>query len=173
MALTFHFKFSAPGTKTPAELESFLKIVENDAKRLGFNPTLVLNAPFDTDERRAFARRLTTGLRIENEKLKGVVLLREGQVFSHDPINGNCRLIPEHGVILTVTDEMKQEIVFGFFRYPKSLKDANGGQILDTNVGGVWHQADFLTSPDARYRSIVRQFADAGYLEEFHDEYDR
>lgn len=88
-----------------------MKIVEHEAKRLGFNPTLVLNAPFDTDERRKFARRLTTGQRIESERLKGVVLIKEGQVFSHDPVHGDCHLIPEQGVFLTVTDEHKAEIV--------------------------------------------------------------
>lgn len=126
MALSYYFTFNAPATKSAPELEKFLKIVEKEARCLGFNPTLVLNAPFDTDERRAFARRLTTGERIESEKLKGVVLVRKEQVFSHDPVHGDCRLIPVQGVILAVTDEMKQEIVFGFLRYPKTLKDANG-----------------------------------------------
>jgi hypothetical protein len=173
MALSFHFKFSAPATKSAGELESFLKIVEHEAKRLGFNPTLVLNAPFDTDERRKFARRLTTGQRIESEKLKGVVLIKEGQVFSHDPVHGDCRLIPEQGVFLTVTDEHKAEIVFGFLRFPKTLVDSNGKKIIDTHVGGDWRYQDFVDSPDPRYRAIVKMFAEAGYLKESVDEYVR
>ena len=144
MALSFHFKFTAPATKSAAELEKFLKLVEKEAIRLGFKPTLVLNAPFDTDERRNFARRLTTGQRIESEKLKGVSLVRKEQVFSHDPAQGDCRLIPEHGVALVVTDERKQEIVFGFLRYPKTLTDANGKKILDTGVGDDWRYQDFV-----------------------------
>jgi len=48
---------------------------------MGFRPTTVLEADFDTPERREFARRLTTGHRLESEKLKGVVVLREGQVL--------------------------------------------------------------------------------------------
>jgi hypothetical protein len=171
MALSFHFKFVAPAIIPAAQLETFLKVVEIEAKRLGFNPTLVLNAKFDTDDRRTFARRLTTGQRIESEKLKGVVLVRGEQVFSHDPVQGECRLVPKQGVILAVTDERKQEIVFGFLRYPKTLTDTNGKKILDTKVGGDWRYQDFVDSPDPRYRVIVKKFADAGYLEESIDEY--
>ena len=94
MGLSYHFTFAAPATKTVAELESFLKTVEPDARAMGFEPVLVLNAPFDTKERREFARRLTTGYRLESNKLKGVVILRAGQVWSHDPVHGDCRVIP-------------------------------------------------------------------------------
>jgi hypothetical protein len=173
MALSFHFTFTAPATKSAAELEAFLKIVEKEAKHLGFNPTLVLNAAFDTNERREFARLLTTGQRIESEKLKGVVLIKEGQVFSHDPVHGDCRLIPEQGVFLTVTDERKKEIIFGFLRYPKNLLDANSKKLLDTEVGGDWRYRDSVNSPDPRYRSIVKMFSKAGYLAESMDEYTR
>src|ERR1039458_8116013 len=143
MALSFHFAFSAPATKPASELETFLKTVEKEARRLGFNPTLVLNAPFDTEERRAFARRLTTGQRIESERLKGAVLVRKGQVFSHDPVSGHCRLIPKQAVFLVVTNEQRQEVVFGFLRYPKTLEDTNGKKILDTKVGSDWRYVDF------------------------------
>jgi hypothetical protein len=173
MGLSFHFTFSAPVTKTAAELESFLKTVDAEARRLGFKTTLVLNAPFDNHERRKFARRLTTGQRIESERLKGVVVVKEEQVFSHDPVHGECRLIPEQGVILAVTDERKREIVFGFLRYPKTLKGADGKKILDTKVGGDWRYADFVDSPDPRYRTIVQMFAEAGFLKESIDEYAR
>ena len=169
--MSFHFKFSAPATKSAADLEKFLKVLEKEAIRLGFNPTHVLNAPFDTDERRKFARRLTTGQRIESEKLKGVVLVRKEQVFGHDPVQGDCRLIPEHGVALVVTDEKKQETIFGFLRYPKILTDTNGKKILDTGVGDDWRYADFVDSPDPRYRAIVKKFTEAGYLKESIDEY--
>jgi hypothetical protein len=173
MGLSFHFKFSAPATKTAVDLENFLKTVEAEAKRLGFNPTLVLNAQFDSEERRKFARRLTTGQRIESEKLKGVVVVKEEQVFSHDPVHGDCRLIPEQGVVLVVTNERKEEMFFGFFRYPKTLKGTNGKKILDTKIGGDWRYADFVDSPDPRYRTILQKFAEAGYLKESIDEYVR
>jgi hypothetical protein len=104
MGLSYHFKFSAPGTKTAAELETFLRTVERQAQTLGFKPTMVLNAPFDTNERRSFSRRLTHGYVLESESLKGGVVLREGQVWSHHSARGECRLIPERGVVLVVTD---------------------------------------------------------------------
>jgi hypothetical protein len=58
MSLSYYFTFSAPG-KIPAEkLVRFTKSVEVEAKKMGFDPTLILNAPFDTQERREFARRV-------------------------------------------------------------------------------------------------------------------
>lgn len=171
MALSFHFRFTAPAAKSAAELEAFLKIVETEAKRLGFNPTLVLNAPFDTEQKKDFARRLTTGLRLESENLKGVVPIHQRQVFSHNPGSGECRLVPEHGVILIATNEREQETVFGFFRYPKTLMDSHGKRILDTGVGADWQFGDFVDSPDPRYRAIIQKFAGAGYLQDSIDEY--
>ena len=171
MSLSFHFKFVAPAKKSASELEIFLKTVEKEAKRLGFNPTLVLKANFNTDERRAFARRLTSGVRVESTKLQGVVLVRQEQVFSHDSVHGECRLMPEQAVVLVATDERQVETVFGFFRYPKNLTDINGKTILETRVGGNWQQTDFVDSPDSRYRTIVKEFANAGYLADSIDEF--
>ena len=85
MALSFHFKFSAPAATSAVELEKFLKIVEKEAKRLGFDPTLVLNASFDSSEKREFARRLTTGQRIESEKLKGASCQRRNRYSAMIP----------------------------------------------------------------------------------------
>ena len=173
MALSFHFRFAAPATKSAAELEEFLKVVQAEATRLGFNPSIVLNGAFDTEERKQFARRLTPGLRIQSDKLKGVVLLRQEQVFSHSPASGDCRLVPEQGVVLIATNERAQETVFGFFRYPETLTDLHGKKILDTKVGGDWQFGDFVDSPAPRYRTIVQKFAEAGYLAESIDEYAR
>ena len=97
MGLTYHFTFSAPATVTADELLKFLRKVEKDAKLMGFRPTTVLEAEFDTPERREFARRLTTGHRLESEKLKGVVVLREGQVWSHNPVHGRLPRDPGAG----------------------------------------------------------------------------
>ncbi len=58
MGLSYHFTFSAPATVTADILLKFLRKVENDAKQMGFRPTTVLEAEFDTSERREFARRL-------------------------------------------------------------------------------------------------------------------
>jgi hypothetical protein len=172
MALSFHFKFSAPAEKTASELEGFLKTVESETQRLGFDPTTVLNASFDSEARREFARRLTTGERVESESLKGVVLIKREQFFTHDSVHGTCRVIPEVGVILVVTNENQQEIVFGFFRYPQTLVDVNDRAILDTNFGPGWRFRDFVDTPDPRYRAIVQKFADADYLESSRDEYE-
>ena len=137
MGLTYHFTFSAPASVMADELLNFLRKAEKDAKKMGFRPTTVLEAEFDTPERREFARRLTTGHRLESEKLKGVVVLREGQVWSHNPVHGDCRVIPERGVVLVVTDERGCETVFGFLQYPGALKDLNGRVATLPHIAGV------------------------------------
>ena len=58
MGLSYHFTLTAPAEAKSEELEQLLKGVERQAKKLGFKPTMVLNALFDTAERREFARRL-------------------------------------------------------------------------------------------------------------------
>jgi hypothetical protein len=171
MSLSYHFSFTAPATVTTGELLKFLRKVEKDAVKMSFCPTTVLDAKFDTPERQKFARQLTTGYRLESEKLKGVVILRDGQVWSHDPVNGDCRVIPERGVVLVLTDERGCETVFGFFRYLASLKNMNGKDAVPTGIGDRWIFRNFVDSPDARYREIVKRFADAGYVEAERDEF--
>ncbi len=171
MGLSYYYQFSAPKTVTAAELESFLKSVETAAKRVGFNPTTVINAKFTTAEEKQLARRLTTGLLAEDERLKGVTLLDESKVWSHDRINGSCRVIPEKGVLLVVTDERGCETVFGFLFYPDSLTDSNGKELALLPSKGRWIFQDFVDSPDSRYRKIVQAFKQAGYVEEELDEY--
>jgi hypothetical protein len=171
MGLSYFYSLTAPATKTAAELEKFLREVEKEALKMGFNPTLVFNAPFDTKERWEFARWFTTGQKLESDKLKGVMLLREGQIWSHDPATGFCCVIPQHGVLLVVTNEKGHEIVFGFLRYPVTLKDLNGKDVVETGIGDRWHYRSFLDSPDPRYRKIVKHFKAAGFLESEKDEY--
>ena len=134
---------------------------------------LVLDAAFDTPERQKFARQLTTGLRLESDKLKGVLLLRDGQVQSHDPVHGSCRVMPRRGVVLVVTDAQKCETVFGFFQFPATLKDLNGKDVVETGAGNRWTYRNFLDSPDPRYRQIVKRFTKAGYTEFEKDEFAR
>ena len=171
MGMTYHFAFSAPGITPAAVLEDFLHSVEDDAKAIGFNPVLVLDALFDTPERQKFARQLTTGARLENDKLKGVVLLRDGQVWHHDPVTGSCRIIPKRGVVLVVTDAQKCETVFGFFQFPATLHDLNGKAVVTTHQGKRWTFQNFVNSPDPRFRKIIKRFADAGYLDAERDEF--
>jgi hypothetical protein len=52
MGLSFYYEFMASVTTTARELETFLRGVEQFAQTLGFEPTLVLDVPFDTPERR-------------------------------------------------------------------------------------------------------------------------
>ncbi len=171
MGLSYHFDFSAPAAVDAGTLVTFLKSVEKDAKAMGFDPTMVLDAAFDTPERQKFARQLTTGLRVESEKLKGVVALREGQVWSHDPGHGSCRVIPERGVFLVVTDAKKRETIFGFLKYPTTVKDLNGRDVVATGTDDRWIFRDAVDSPDPRFRKIVKRFAVAGYVEAELDEF--
>ena len=171
MSLSYHFAFTAPKTVSAAELEQFLKKVEQDAKAMGFNPTLVLNASFKTPEQREFVRRLTTGLWVEDERLKGVTLRDERQLWSYDREHGSCRVIPEHGVVLVVTDEQGCETIFGFMRYPDQLADVNGKVLVEIPTKGRWFYRNFVDSPDVRFRKIVRKFAEAGFVEQERDEF--
>ena len=164
-------RIRAPASKTAAELEAYLRTVEVKAKELGFAPTMVVNAKFDNRERQDFARRLTTGLKLNSDQLKGVVLLADGQVWSHEPNSGFCRVIPKQGVLLVITNERGHESAFGFFRYPETLKDLNGRDVIRTGAGNRWTFQDFVDSPDPRYRRIVKLFMDAGYCDGERDEY--
>jgi len=171
MGLSYHFSFAAPAKTKPGDLEVFLKSIETEAKVMGFNPTLVLNASFDTPERKEFARRLVTGLPVEDERLKGVALPAPGTVWSHDQQHGKARVIPAKAVMLVLTDEHQCETVFGFFKYPEEIADIHGKQIAKVGLKNRWISRDFVDSPDPRFRKIVRLFADAGYLESEKDEF--
>lgn len=171
MGSTYHYAFKAPTTATAATLEAFLRVVEGKAKALGFAPTAVIKATFDTDDQRRFARLLTTGLRIEHDSLKGVTLLDLRQVWSHDPTEGSCRVIPKQGVVLVVTDQHGMETVFGFLAYPKALLDVNGRSIVPIPDAEQWTYRGHIKSHDPRLRSIVDCFAQAGYLESVKDEF--
>ena len=171
MGLSYHFTFAAPASVSAEELVAFLESVEVDAKKMGFEPTMVLNAVFDSPERRNFARRLVRGVHLEDQRLMGVVLPSEEQVWDFSGNLGHCRLAPERAVVLVVTDERRCETVFGFARYAATLRDINGRAIMETPVGDRWFIRDFVDSPDPRFRKIVKQFADAGYVEAEKDDF--
>ena len=97
MGLSYHFKFKASAAKTVEELLIFLRSVEDKAKKLSFSPTLVLNAVFDTTERKQFSRRLTTGLSLEDPRLKGANLPDDSRVWHLDTTGGTCRVPPSEG----------------------------------------------------------------------------
>jgi hypothetical protein len=171
MALSYHFSISAPSSASPDELEQFLKRVEAQAKQMGFNPTMVLNAAFDTEERRKFARRITSGLLLEDPRLAGIVLPDEGQLWSHDPVHGACRVMPKRAVVVILTDSTGIEVCFGFLQYPEEILDIHGQVIATTGLLGRWIQRDFVDTADPRYRKLIRMFADSGFLESEKDEY--
>jgi hypothetical protein len=168
MGLTYHFGFVAPATVPDRTLEAFLRRVERDAQTMGFRPTAVINGPFDTPERRDFARRIARGLTVTDPRLRGRVLPEEGYWSRGD---GYCRLAPERGVVLILTSERGEETAFGFFRYPGTIRDRQGRTIMSTPGDDAWRSADCVKSPDPRYRSIVRRFAEAGFLDSEKDEF--
>jgi len=171
MPLSYYYTFAAPKIVPAAKLEKFLKTVEEKAQDLGFDPTFVVNGPFATDEQKLFVHRITNGLLVIDERLKGVTLLDTSKVWNYDHVIGQCRVIPEYGVLLVVTDERRCETVFGFLWYPDQLNDLNGKELVDMPHKGRWFFHDFVDSPDARIRSIVKMFADAGFVEQEMDEY--
>ncbi len=171
MALSYYFTISAAAETESNDLEQFLQKVEETAKTLGFNPTSVLSLSFDTDQRREFARRLTSGYPLEDPLLAGVVIPENGQLWNHDPVIGSCRLIPTKAIVLIITDKVGTEICLGFFKYPDSIRDIHGKGIAASGLNGKWIQRDFLDTPDPRYRKLIRMFADSGFLESEKDEY--
>lgn len=171
MSLSYYFTFTAPATTKAQKLEKFLAGVESEAQRMGFRPTVVLNVSFDTPERRQFARRLTTGLLVEDSRLAGVALPSDAAVWRHDPHTGSCHVQPNKGVVLVVTDEQGRETSFGFFQFPEHIKDVHGKTLAETGLAGRWHFRDFVDSPDIRFRKIVRLFAEAGYVDKEKDEF--
>jgi hypothetical protein len=80
-------------------------------------------------------------------------------------------VIPEHGVVLVVTDERGCETCFGFFRYPAEILDVHGRGVITTELGDTWVYRDFVDSPDPRYRRLVEEFATAGYTKQVKDEF--
>ena len=171
MSLSFYYEFTAPAETSAGELEEFLKGVEQLAVSLGFSPTTVLNVPFDSRERRDFSRRLGGNFFVQDERLKGVVLPADGLVRDHDPISGECRLIPQHGVVLVVTDQHGCEACFGFFKFPELVIDIHGAILGATGLEGRWWFRDFVDSPDPRYRKIVQRFAEGGYVNSESEEF--
>ena len=159
MSLSYYFTFSARPETKAEELVAFLKGVETEAKRMGFSPTLVLDASFDTAERREFARRLTAGLRVQGGRLASATLPADASVHRDDLHNGSCRLMPTDGVIPVVTDEHGDAIIVGFFRYPEEVKDVNGSTVAETRLKSrLWElRAIHRRPPIVRGHGVVPQ----------------
>ncbi len=171
MGLSYYYEFKAPATVTASELEQFLKALEFKAKTLGFSPTSVLNVSFDTPERRAFARRLGGGYYVADERLLGRIRFRDGQVNHHNAEAGSVRLVPVRAVILVAADTSGCESCFGFMQFPACLVDESGVSIMPLPTGDGWVFKDHIDTPDPRYRAIVREFEQAGYVASSIDEF--
>lgn len=171
MGLTYYFKFRAPAETDAKALMDFLAAVEEQAKQMGFGPTALVDAVFDTDERRNFSRRLTTGLPVEDLRLRNARLQPTPHVYAHDPVSGSCRIMPVRGLVLILTNERGIESVFGFFQYARTIKDAAGNDLMPLPGGEDWLFSDHMKTPDSRYRAIVSRFREAGYVVAEHDDY--
>lgn len=171
MSLSYYYEFCAGTNVSARELEQFLQEVRRGALTLGFAPVVVLNIPFDTAERREFSCRLGASLTLKNERLKGVALPAPEIVRDHDPFSGECRIFPEHGVVIVVTDEQQTETCFGFFRFPEYVLDVNGRVLAESPLGTAWWFRNFVDSPNPRFRQIVQRFADSGFLKREKDEF--
>lgn len=169
MGLTYHYRFEAPAETPARRLELFLRSVEAKVRDLKFKSTLVLNARFDSPERRAFARRLVSGHHVADERLKTATLPLQTHVWEHSP--SRTRLIPVGGVVLLLVDEQDRDACFGFFQYPETVKDHDGRIVAESGLAGKWIFEDWLKTPDPRFRIIVKEFATAGYVIEETDDY--
>jgi len=170
MSLSYHFSFLAAASTSSAEIAEFLRGIEGDARLMGFNPTIVVDAPFDSPERRDFARRTSRPLTVNDPRLREADL-PEHLYWTFLRETGVCRLAPEHGVFLVVTNERGVEIVFGFCRYPRVIRDRAGREIMSVEAANVWRFDGFVDSPDPRFRAIVRRFRDAGFVASENDEF--
>lgn len=171
MGLTYTFTFTASASVTGAKLRGFLKSVEADAQKMGFEPTIVFTATFSTPEQREFARRIHVLLPVQDSKLEGDIRLSQEQVVDFIPSAGRCRVVPERAEVLVITDERGRETVFGFARYPEVLKDTDGRPLVQIPEGRGWIFSNFVQSSDPRYRDIVKRFSEAGYLRSENDDY--
>jgi hypothetical protein len=131
----------------------------------------VLNVPFDTPKRRAFARRLGGGYYVEDERLRGEIRFCEGLVDHHNTQAGAVRLVPLRAVVLVVVDASGCESCFGFMQFPEYLADDSGSTIMPLPTGDGWTFKDQIETPDPRFRAIVREFERAGYLAFSTDEF--
>lgn len=171
MGLSYHFTLHAPAATSVEVLTDALRQVEKEARRMGFDPTMVIDATFETPEGREFARRLTTGLRIQHEHLISSKPLRSDSIWGHDASTGTCRIIPERAVVLVVTDENDSEYCFGFFRYPKDISVDEKRISIGNEDSRAWVQHDFVDSPDARFRAIISMLREAGFVSAEKDEF--
>jgi hypothetical protein len=84
---------------------------------------------------------------------------------------GAVRLVPVQAVVLAVADAAGCESCFGFMQFPDCLVDETGATIMSLPTAGRWMFKNYIDTPDPRYRAIVRDFEQAGYLESSRDDF--
>ena len=168
MGLNFRYQFRAPAEVTAAELAAFLHRIEIEAQRMGFRPTAVINVQFDTAERVKFARRLGGSLWLQDERLNDSEPLGIARYVREE---GACSLPPIGGVVLVVTNESGHEACFGFMKYPESIQTGDGRVVAESGLGESWWFEDYVQTPDARYRALVRRFVEAGFATRVVDDF--
>jgi len=171
MSLNLHYEFRAPATTPVEELKSFLSEVGAHALDLGFVNAVTVNCVFRSVDQLDFARRVCLLPWITDERIKSADFSSDPAVFREA---GECSVYPASGVILVVVNEAGHEATFGFLKFPLTISGMadDGSRVLVEQPGGSdWQFQQRVQSPDPRYRALVRDFANAGFLESEEDDY--
>lgn len=174
MSLNFDYEFKAPATTPIEELKSFLTDVGSHALDLGFANSATVNCVFRSVDQLDFARRVCVLPWVADGRIKSADFSSDPAVSRQDREAGECSVYPTSGVILVVVNEAGHEATFGFLKFPLSIAGIadDGSRVLVEPPGwSDWQFHQRVQSPDPRYRALVRDFADAGFLASEEDEY--
>ncbi len=174
MSLNYHYEFRAPEATPVAELKSFLAKVGEHALELGFSNAVTIDCVFRSVDQLDFARRICVLPCLSDERLKTVDFSSDPAVHRQDRELGECGIFPLHGVILVVVNEAGHEATFGFLKFPSLIVGIaeDGSRVrIENPVGSDWSFGQRVQSPDPRYRTLVRDFTDAGLFASEEDDY--
>lgn len=174
MSLNFHYEFRAPATTSVEELKSFLSEVGAHALDLGFVNAVTVNCVFRSVDQLDFARRVCLLPWITDERIKSADFSSDPAVCRQDREAGECSVYPASGVILVVVNEAGHEATFGFLKFPQTIAGIaeDGSRVLFEPPGcSDWQFQQRVQSPDPRYRALIRDFAEAGFLASTEDDY--
>jgi len=175
MSLYFEYEFKAPASTPVEELKSFLTEVGSRALDLGFSNAATVDCVFRSVDQLDFARRVCILPWVADERIKSADFSSDPAVWRQDREAGECGIYPTSGVILVVVNEAGHETTFGFLKFPPSIVGIaeDGSKVLiEDPVRSDWRFHQRVQSPDPRYRALVRDFADAGFLASEEDDYD-
>lgn len=174
MSLNFYYEFHAPAATPVEELKCFLSEVGAHALDLGFVNAVTVNCVFRSVDQLDFARRVCLLPWITDERIKSADFSSDPAVCRQDREAGECNVYPISGVILVVVNEAGHEATFGFLKFPQTIAGItdDGSRVLVETPGlSGWQFQQRVQSPDPRYRALVRDFADAGFLASAEDDY--